>query len=198
MAEDGAGGGNLRRARLAAGRSYGAPLDDPEHCWHAAHAAVAMHAALEGLNRRWEAEGRGPLAMGIAVHTGEAFAGTLGAPRKEKYAVLGDTVNTTSRMEGLNRDLGTRHPDQRRGAGRPEGPGDGTRPRPRDREGAAAAGRDLRAVGIYELDEPDGGVRGRPGLRRRYRASATSPFSRRRRSRFAKDSALMTRSNWLR
>ena len=66
-----------------------------------------MHAALEGLNRRWEAEGRGPLAMGIAVHTGEAFAGTLGAPRKEKYAVLGDTVNTTSRMEGLNRDLGT-------------------------------------------------------------------------------------------
>ena len=86
---------------------YGAPLDDPEHCWHAAHTAVAMHVALEGLNRRWEAEGRGPLAMGIAVHTGEAFAGTLGAPRKKKYAVLGDTVNTTSRMEGLNRDLGT-------------------------------------------------------------------------------------------
>ncbi len=86
---------------------YGAPLDDPEHCWHAAHTAVAMHAALEELNRRWEAEGRGPLAMGIAVHTGEAFAGTLGAPRKKKYAVLGDTVNTTSRMEGLNRDLGT-------------------------------------------------------------------------------------------
>lgn len=86
---------------------YGAPLDDPEHCWHAAHTAVAMHAALEGLNRKWEAEGRGPLAMGIAVHTGEAFAGTLGAPRKKKYAVLGDTVNTTSRIEGLNRDLGT-------------------------------------------------------------------------------------------
>jgi adenylate cyclase len=86
---------------------YGAPLDDAEHCWHAAHTAVTMHAALGGLNRRWEAEGRGPLAMGIAVHTGEAFAGTLGAPQKKKYAVLGDTVNTTSRMEGLNRDLGT-------------------------------------------------------------------------------------------
>jgi adenylate cyclase len=86
---------------------YGAPLDDPEHCWHAAHTAVAMHAALEGLNRRWEAEGREPLAMGIAVHTGEAFAGTLGAPRKKKYAVLGDTVNTAARIEGLNRDLGT-------------------------------------------------------------------------------------------
>jgi len=86
---------------------YGAPLDDPEHCWHAARTAVEMHAALEALNRRWQAQGRGPLAMGIAVHTGDAFAGTLGAPRKKKYAVLGDTVNLTSRMEGLNRDLGT-------------------------------------------------------------------------------------------
>ena len=86
---------------------YGAPLDDPEHCWHAARTAVGMHAALAALNHRWEAEGRGPLAMGIAVHTGPAFAGTLGAPRKKKYAVLGDTVNLTSRMEGLNRDLGT-------------------------------------------------------------------------------------------
>jgi adenylate cyclase len=86
---------------------FGAPLDDPEHCWHAARTAVGMHAALEALNRKWEAESRGPLAMGIAVHTGLAFAGTLGAPRKKKYAVLGDTVNLTSRMEGLNRDLGT-------------------------------------------------------------------------------------------
>lgn len=86
---------------------YGAPLDDPEHCWHAARSAVGMHAALESLNRAWEADGRGPLAMGVAVHTGPVFAGTLGAPRKKKYAVLGDTVNLTSRMEGLNRDLGT-------------------------------------------------------------------------------------------
>ena len=86
---------------------YGAPLDDPEHCWHAARSAVGMHAALESLNRAWEADGRGPLAMGVAVHTGPVFAGTLGAPRKKKYAVLGDTVNTTSRIEGLNRDLGT-------------------------------------------------------------------------------------------
>jgi class 3 adenylate cyclase len=47
-----------------------------------------MHAALEGLSRRREAEGRGPLAMGIAAHTGETFTGTRRAPRKKKYAVL--------------------------------------------------------------------------------------------------------------
>src|SRR5260370_24722190 len=86
---------------------YGAPLDDPEHCWHAARSAIGMPAGAAGLNHRWEAEGRGPLAMGIAVHSGPGFGGSLGAPRKKKYAVLGDTVNVASRMEGLNRDLGT-------------------------------------------------------------------------------------------
>ena len=106
---------------------YGAPLDDPEHCWHAAHTAVAMHAALEGLNRRWEAQDRGPLAMGIAVHTGEAFAGTLGAPRKKKYAVLGDTV-TPPPHGGVESRPRHRHPDQRRSAGGPEGPGGGPGP----------------------------------------------------------------------
>jgi adenylate cyclase len=87
---------------------YGAPLDDPEHCWHAVRTAVEMQAALEALNRRRVPADRDPLAMGIAINTGTVFAGTLGATRKKKYAVLGDTVNTTSRMEGLNTDLGTR------------------------------------------------------------------------------------------
>ncbi len=86
---------------------FGAPLDDPEHTWHAVQTALGMHAAVGRLNRDWEAAGRAQLAMGAAVHTGEVFAGTLGAPRKKKYAVLGDPVNTTARIEGLNRDFGT-------------------------------------------------------------------------------------------
>jgi adenylate cyclase len=86
---------------------FGAPLDDPDHAWHAVETALGMQAALARLNARWGGEGRAPLAMGAAVHTGPAFAGTVGSPRKKKYAVLGDTVNTTSRIEGLNRELGT-------------------------------------------------------------------------------------------
>jgi adenylate cyclase len=87
---------------------YGAPLDDAEHAWHAVQTAHEMQAALDALNTRWAREGKLPLAMGIAVNTGPAYAGTIGAPRKRKYAVLGDTVNTTARIEGLNRQLGTR------------------------------------------------------------------------------------------
>ncbi len=86
---------------------YGAPLDDPEHAWHAVKTALDMQAALQRLNQKWQAEGRPPLAMGVAAHTGEVFAGNVGSPRKKKYAVLGDTVNTVARIEGLNRELGT-------------------------------------------------------------------------------------------
>ena len=86
---------------------YGAPLDDADHAWHAVLTAHRMQTALQQLNRQWEASGHPPLAMGVAVHTGEVFAGNVGSPRKKKYAVIGDTVNTVSRIEGLNRDLST-------------------------------------------------------------------------------------------
>jgi adenylate cyclase len=86
---------------------FGAPLDDGDHAWHAVETALGMQAALQRLNERWAAEGRPPLAMGVAVNTGDAFVGNLGSPRKKKYSALGDTVNSVARMEALNRDLGT-------------------------------------------------------------------------------------------
>jgi len=86
---------------------YGAPLGDADHAWNAVTTALDMQAALRRLNDRWRAEERPPLAMGVAVHTGEVFAGNVGSPRRKKYAVMGDTVNTASRIEGKNRDLST-------------------------------------------------------------------------------------------
>jgi len=86
---------------------FGAPLEDSDHAWHAVETALGMQAALRRLNDKWAAEGRPSLAMGVAVNTGEVFAGNMGSPRKKKYSVLGDTVNAVARMEGLNRDLGT-------------------------------------------------------------------------------------------
>ena len=41
------------------------------------------------------------------VRAQPAFVGNMGSARKKKYSVLGDTVNTVSRIEGLNRELGT-------------------------------------------------------------------------------------------
>ena len=86
---------------------FGAPLADHDHAGNAVTAAREMHAALERLNAGWTAAGRPALTMGIAINTGQVFAGNVGSPRKKKYAVIGDTVNTVTRMEGLNRDFAT-------------------------------------------------------------------------------------------
>jgi adenylate cyclase len=85
---------------------FGAPSPDPEHAWHAVQAADGMRRALDQLNERWAAAGLPTLRMGIGIHSGQVFAGNVGK-RKMKYTVVGDSVNLASRVEGLNKELGT-------------------------------------------------------------------------------------------
>ena len=86
---------------------FGAPEQDPDHAWHAALAALEMQVAIRQLGHRWEREVGTSFALGVAVHTGEVFAGAVGSPRQSKYAVVGDPVNTVARLEEVNRNLGT-------------------------------------------------------------------------------------------
>ncbi len=86
---------------------FGAPLADPDHALHAVQSAVAMEQVLSSLNQRWEAAGLPSLHMGISIHTGEVFVGNVGGAVKLKYAVVGDPVNATARLESLNKELGT-------------------------------------------------------------------------------------------
>jgi adenylate cyclase len=86
---------------------FGAPVADPDHAWHAVQSALAMNRALEALNRRWDAAGLPHLRMGIGIHTGAVFAGNVGGRDRIKYTVIGDPVNVASRVEGLNKELGT-------------------------------------------------------------------------------------------
>lgn len=125
---------------------FGAPLDDPEHAWHAVQTALGMQAALRRLNAGWAEEDRPALAMGAAVNTGEVFAGNIGSARKMKYAVMGDTVNTVARIEALNRDLGT---EVLIGAATLAAVGD--RVRACDRGEVTVKGR-VKTVAIFELE----------------------------------------------
>jgi len=86
---------------------FGAPVRDPDHAWHAVAAADAMERALQELNVKWEKEGQPLLHMGVGVHTGIVFAGNVGGRTRFKYTLIGDAVNLASRVEGVNKELGT-------------------------------------------------------------------------------------------
>jgi adenylate cyclase len=89
---------------------WGAPVPDPRHPQHAVDAALHMLAELEALNRTWrERNVSVELQIGIGIHTGEAVVGNIGSlARKLEYTAIGDTVNLASRLEGLNKEYGTR------------------------------------------------------------------------------------------
>jgi len=77
-----------------------------------AQAAVAcarsMSHALDELNAMLEQEGKLALEVGIGIHTGPVVAGNIGSERFMQYTVIGDTVNVTSRIEGMSKILGHR------------------------------------------------------------------------------------------
>jgi adenylate cyclase len=87
---------------------FGAPLDDADHADHAVQTALAMVDALGALNRKWAAEGRATLDIGIGVNSGEMIAGNIGSASIMSYTVIGDNVNLGARLESLNKDYGTR------------------------------------------------------------------------------------------
>jgi adenylate cyclase len=77
---------------------WGAPLGDPDDADRALAAAIDMQRALAMLNARWRLDRRPELQIGIGLNTGEAFAGNIGSERRLEYTVIGDTVNTASRL----------------------------------------------------------------------------------------------------
>ena len=77
---------------------WGAPIGEPDDADRAMAAALDMMTELETLNARWRAEGRPELQIGIGINYGEAFAGNIGSERRLEYTVIGDTVNTASRL----------------------------------------------------------------------------------------------------
>jgi adenylate cyclase len=87
---------------------FGAPLDDPDHADHAVETALKMVEALGPLNRRWKAQGRPELDIGIGINTGPMIAGNIGSEAIMNYTVIGDAVNLGSRLESLNKQYGTR------------------------------------------------------------------------------------------
>jgi adenylate cyclase len=84
---------------------WGAPELQQDQAERAVRAGLAMLAALEPLNARWEQQLGQPIRVGVGVNSGPAHVGNTGSKLKFKYGPLGNTVNLGSRVQGMTKYL---------------------------------------------------------------------------------------------
>jgi adenylate cyclase len=84
---------------------FGAPVADGNPCAGAIEAGLDLLERVERLAR----EGRVPATrVGLGLHAGPAVVGNIGSAHRKEYTVIGDVVNVASRVEALNKTLGSR------------------------------------------------------------------------------------------
>jgi adenylate cyclase len=86
---------------------WGAPFEVENHAALACHTSLEMMARIHQMQKKWESEGKPHLDIGIGLNTGVASVGNMGSSLRYGYTALGDSVNLSSRLEGLNKDYGT-------------------------------------------------------------------------------------------
>lgn len=84
---------------------YGLDSTDPKtSAVQALRGAREVLMRLDKVNARLKADLKEPLRIGVGIHFGEAIVGAMGPPRSQIITAIGDTVNTTARLEGLTKD----------------------------------------------------------------------------------------------
>lgn len=86
---------------------FGAPNAVPDHPLVACRAAVAMQRRLAELREEWRTQDWPEIRMRIGMCTGPAVVGNMGSRSRMDYTMIGDTVNTAARLEGINKFYGT-------------------------------------------------------------------------------------------
>jgi adenylate cyclase len=88
-------------AIFGAGSGVATQADD------AVAAGCSMLRRLELFNADLVRANEAPLEIGIGINTGRAIVGSIGSSERMEFTVIGNTVNVASRIEGLNKTLGT-------------------------------------------------------------------------------------------
>lgn len=87
---------------------FNAPVTQEDHAQRALDCALEMDAFATAFARRKTAEGYAVGMTRIGVHTGSVIVGNMGGDILFNYCAHGDAINTASRLEGVNKYLGTR------------------------------------------------------------------------------------------
>ncbi|EKD81494.1 MAG: hypothetical protein ACD_39C01782G0001, partial [uncultured bacterium] len=85
---------------------FNAPVEDKDFADHALNAAREIDNYSRTKEFRAISHGV-ELKVGVALHVGDSVFGNIGSSRKTEFTVIGDTVNTCSRMESLNKEFET-------------------------------------------------------------------------------------------
>lgn len=86
---------------------FSAPLAQPDHAQRALRCALAMKRFADAYTADLQARGVAFGRTRIGVHSGEVIIGNFGGSTIFDYRALGDAVNTSARLESVNKQLGT-------------------------------------------------------------------------------------------
>jgi adenylate cyclase len=87
---------------------WGAPLEQPDHAMRACRSALRFLGKMEELRDAWRKQGLPEFDIGVGINSGPMIVGNMGSDVRFDYTVMGDAVNLASRLEGTNKDYGTR------------------------------------------------------------------------------------------
>lgn len=82
---------------------WGGPHGPPDHAVRACRAALAIATALARDNRERASAGELPIRVRIGINSGAATLGTVGAPERGIFTVVGETANAAQRLEQLGK-----------------------------------------------------------------------------------------------
>jgi hypothetical protein len=86
---------------------WGVPISKEGDTKNAIQACIEMRKSLAELNEELKNEGLPPLKIGMGLNSGPLISGNIGSEERMEFTVIGDTVNTASRIESMTKEFGT-------------------------------------------------------------------------------------------
>ena len=87
---------------------WGAPVQRDDHVLRACCGAFRAQRRVQQLNAEWSTHGRPTLQVRVGLHCAEVLVGNVGSSERLSYTVMGDGVNVAARLEGINKNFGTK------------------------------------------------------------------------------------------